>query len=171
MDLRSGKGRSTMRSRKRLLIACNPFKTLLILGLFLVLFHNVHGQSSRILIVQQDKGVRDFSAYIAEILLAEGLVEHELKHLAELSPGDLGKYRVAILPSGSYASDQLDQLESYVKSGGHLVSFLPQPNLSKRLGLVGSVGDSPILGQPPRGGRPQKVGDRRVRVPVKVRTR
>ena len=124
-----------MQIRKRLLIARNPFKTLLILGSLLVLCHNVHSQSSRILIVQQNKGVRDFSAYIAEILLAEGLVEHELKRLAELSPGDLGKYRVAILPSRSYTSDQLDQIESYVKSGGHLVSFLPQPSLSTRLGL------------------------------------
>ena len=120
---------------KRLLIACNPLKTLLISGLFLVLFHHVHGQSPRILIIQQDKGIRDFSAYIAEILLAEGLVEHELKRLAELSPGDLGKYRVAILPAGSYANDQLDQIESYVKSGGNLVSFLPEPSLGKRLGL------------------------------------
>ncbi len=124
-----------MHGWKRLLIACNPFKTFLISGLLLVFLHLVHGQSSRILIIQQDKGIRDFSAYIAEILLAEGLVEHELKHLSQLSPGDLAKYRVAILPSGSYTSDQLDQIESYVKSGGNLVSFLPEPSLSQRLGL------------------------------------
>ncbi len=124
-----------MQSGKRLLIARNPFKTVLILGLLLGLCDNGHSQASRILIVQQNEGVRDFSAYIAEILLAEGLVEHELKRLAELSPGDLGKYRVAILPPGSYTSDQLDRIDSYVKSGGHLISFLPQPSLSKRLGL------------------------------------
>ncbi len=124
-----------MQCRKRLFIARNPFRTLLILGLLLVLCPDVHSQSPRILIVQQNEGVRDFSAYIAEILLAEGLVEHDLKRLAELAPGDLGKYRVAILPSGSYTDDQLDRIESYVKSGGHLVSFLPQPNLGKRLGL------------------------------------
>ena len=124
-----------MHSWKRLLIARNPFKTLLIMGSLLVLCHNVHSQSPRILIIQQNEGVRDFSAYIAEILLAEGLVEHDLKRLAELPPGALGKYRVAILPSGTYTDDQLDRIESYVKSGGHLVSFLPQPNLGKRLGL------------------------------------
>lgn len=124
-----------MHSWKRRFIACDPFKTLLILGSLLVLFHPVHSQSPRILIVQQNEGVRDFSAYIAEILLAEGLVEHELKRLAELSPDNLGKYRVAILPSGTYTNDQLDRIESYVKSGGHLISFLPPPNLSTRLGL------------------------------------
>lgn len=124
-----------MRRRQGLSILGTGPKTLLILALFFGLVQTMPGQSSRILIVQQHKGVRDFSGYIAEILLAEGVIEYELKNLSELPAADLDGYRVVVLPSGSRTSEELDRLEAYVQSGGHLIAFLPQPGLARRLGL------------------------------------
>ena len=76
-----------------------------------------------------------FSEYYAEIILAEGFNEFDLKPLSSITSTTLAAYDVVILGHCSLTATQVTMLSNWVTSGGNLVAMRPDKQLAALLGL------------------------------------
>ena len=77
-----------------------------------------------------------FSEYYAEILLAEGLNEVDLKAISSVSSTTLSGYDVVILGQVALTSAQVSMLGNWVNAGGKLIAMRPDKQLASLLGLT-----------------------------------
>ncbi|MDA2927502.1 hypothetical protein MYX78_09780 [Acidobacteria bacterium AH-259-G07] len=87
------------------------------------------------MVVQKEKLFPDFSAYIGEILRAQGVADYDLKRLSEISSQRLANYRAVVLPSGQWKPEQVKKVKAYVERGGSLIAFLPEREVAVGLGV------------------------------------
>ncbi len=89
----------------------------------MLLFHHVGEARSR------------YSRYLAEILRMEGFVDFAEEDISALEGSLLARHDLVILPRAALSRAQAGQLVDYVRHGGRLIAFLPEPQLSEVLGL------------------------------------
>ena len=89
----------------------------------MLLFHHVGEARSR------------YSRYLAEILRMEGFVDFAEEDLSALEGSLLARHDLVILPRAALSRAQAGQLVDYVRHGGRLIAFQPEPQLSEGLGL------------------------------------
>ncbi|MEW5979111.1 MAG: hypothetical protein AB1898_25225 [Acidobacteriota bacterium] len=111
-------------------------------GLLMVLTWPAFSQS-RILVLKKERTFPDLAPYITELLRAEGIVDYELKRFSELSPGQLGSYRLLILSAGSWSTGQMQEVKAQVEAGGNAILFLPGQEAVEVFGLAASEAGSP----------------------------
>jgi hypothetical protein len=101
-------------------------------------------QASPILLLVNEQSENPFGPYLGEILRAEGLSCFQVARLSDLDDAPLAWYDVVLLAEGPLGTHQVDLLESYVASGGRLVTMRPDARLVPLLGtrqLAGSTSD------------------------------
>ena len=89
----------------------------------MLLFHNAGEARSR------------YSYYLAEILRMEGFVDFSEEDISALDGALLARHDLFILPRVALSRAQIGQLADYVQSGGRLIAFQPEPQLTEELGL------------------------------------
>ncbi|MFV9505134.1 MAG: hypothetical protein AB4911_11280 [Oscillochloridaceae bacterium umkhey_bin13] len=77
----------------------------------------------------------DFSAYLAEILRAEGLLGWQSAPFGRLNATDLSVYSLVMLAPGPLTQGQISALHDYVAAGGNLLALRPDPQLATVLGV------------------------------------
>jgi hypothetical protein len=86
-----------------------------------------------------------FSAYLAEILRAEGISEFTSVDSSSFSAGLLSGFDVVLLGDMSLSMNQVNTLTSWVNGGGNLIAMRPDRKLASLLGLntaPGSLSDA-----------------------------
>jgi hypothetical protein len=88
---------------------------------------------------------QDMSAYLAEILRAEGLIGFQTARLDTLSAAELSQFTTTLLPANVVRPEQAALIRQYVRQGGNLVAMLPDPSLADLFG-VRVLGEGPTRG-------------------------
>lgn len=80
----------------------------------------------------------EFGTYTAELLKTEGFNEFELDSLAgnKLSRSYLSQFELVILAESKIDPAKLNVVKEYVKKGGKLISFHPDPALAELFGII-----------------------------------
>jgi hypothetical protein len=86
-----------------------------------------------VLTAQTDGNV--FGRYLAEILSAEGLNAFQVAPVSTLSLDLLAAVDLVLLAEGTLSIAQVHLLETFVRTGGHLVAMRPGPALAALLGV------------------------------------
>ncbi len=81
-----------------------------------------------------------FGYYLAEILRAEGLHSFRVAPLAQLDTTILAQFAIVLLSVGPLDPAEATLLEAYVRNGGNLLVFRPDPRLATLLGVTFSGG-------------------------------
>ena len=76
-----------------------------------------------------------YSYYLAEILRMEGFVDFTEDDLSVLTGDLLAQHDLVILPRAALSRAQIGRLLDYVREGGRLIAFQPEPQLTEELGL------------------------------------
>lgn len=97
------------------------------------------GESSAPVLVVTSSG-NPFTAYLPEILRAEGLNEFDVLDVAQLTSTVLSRYDLAILGEMSLASIQTAMITAWVQGGGNLIAMRPDKQLAGLLGLAEAGG-------------------------------
>ena len=80
----------------------------------------------------------DFGTYTAEILKTEGFNEFVLDSLADenVTSSYLTQFDLVILAESKIYPVKLNMVREYVKNGGKLIAFHPDPELAELFGIV-----------------------------------
>ena len=81
-------------------------------------------------------GSNPFTAYLPEILRAEGLNEFDVLDVAQITSSVLPHYDLAILGEMSLTSAQAAMITVWVREGGNLIAMRPDKQLAGLLGLA-----------------------------------
>ncbi len=73
--------------------------------------------------------------YLAEILRMEGFVDFSEEDISALDGNSLAQHDLVILPRAALSRVQMEQLVDYVRHGGRLIAFQPEPQLTEELDL------------------------------------
>lgn len=76
-----------------------------------------------------------YDTYLAEMLRAEGINYFDVKDISALSPTMLANYKLVLLGKANLASAQVTTLTNWVNSGGNMITFQPDKQLTGLLGL------------------------------------
>lgn len=76
-----------------------------------------------------------YSRYLVELLRLEGFVDYAEADLEHVRVGTLAEHDLVLLPRVGTTLAQADLLVDYVRTGGNLIAFHPDPGLSQRFGL------------------------------------
>lgn len=89
------------------------------------------------LLILIDSAVNPFSAYLQEILNAEGIKDYEIRPLSDLTGGALltGR-RAVILGESNPSAAQITALDTFVSAGGGLIAMRPAASLDTLLGVT-----------------------------------
>jgi hypothetical protein len=97
------------------------------------------GESPAPLLVVTSAG-NPFTAYVPEILRAEGLNEFDVLDVAQLTGSVLSRYDLAILGDMSLTSTHAATITAWVQGGGNLIAMHPDKQLAGLLGLAPAGG-------------------------------
>ncbi len=89
----------------------------------MLLFHNAGEARSR------------YSYYLAEILRMEGFVDFSEEDISALDENSLAQHDLVILPRAALSRAKMEQLVAYVRHGGRIIAFQPDPQLTEELDL------------------------------------
>jgi hypothetical protein len=92
------------------------------------------GKGGPILVVTSN--TNKFSTYTAEILRSEGINYFTSADVSTLSSSLLAQYRYVLLGSVSLSANQTQLLTDWVSTGGNLIAFRPDKQLSGLLGIT-----------------------------------
>jgi hypothetical protein len=85
----------------------------------------------------------DFGTYASEILKTEGFHEFELDSFAggKIAPSYLAQFDLIMLAESGIDPKERKLIENYVKNGGNLIAFHPDPELSELFGIKPAGGN------------------------------
>ncbi|MCW5554415.1 MAG: DUF4082 domain-containing protein, partial [Verrucomicrobiae bacterium] len=102
---------------------------------------NITGEvASTVPILVVTNAANPFTAYYAEILLAEGMNSFALEDIGNLTLQMLAAYDVVILGEMALTEGQVTMLTDWVTAGGNLIAMRPDKQLAGLLGLVDEDG-------------------------------
>ena len=104
----------------------------------LFLFSGQASASNPILVVTNT--AKPFTAYLPEILKAEGMNAFDVSDLSDVTPNQLSGYSVAILGESTLTAEQASIFSTWVNAGGTLIAMRPDAQLSDLMGLAGPSG-------------------------------
>ncbi|MEQ4207436.1 hypothetical protein [Actinopolymorpha sp. B9G3] len=87
-------------------------------------------------VLSGDQTVGRFGRYLAEILRAEGMVDHEILDLSDENLGGLASCDLVLVARIRPTKAQVGRLLDYAAAGGRLILVRPSPLLARTLGLV-----------------------------------
>ena len=107
---------------------------LLILILFTTAMGKIPGLAQNPILVLTAEN--SYGPYTGELLKTEGFNEYQTEALSsKVVPSFLKQFEVIILPAVSLTDKQASILIDYVKNGGHLIAFKPDPKLHTVFGI------------------------------------
>ncbi len=85
-------------------------------------------------------GTNPFTAYLPEILRAEGLNEFDVLDMAQVTSTVLSSYDLVLLGNMALTSSQVAMISEWVKGGGNLIAMRPDKQLAGLLGVADAGG-------------------------------